>query len=80
MPKETYAFPPRAIVHVIYNETESKLVVMRKESSHFSHEEEIREAIHEHTENIRKLSTYEEINAWLLKYRGLSLQEWVDTL
>ena len=70
-----YTFPVKAIIQILVRETESKF----RGSKTLFLEDETREMLHQHIEKIRALSSYKEINDWLLAYRRLSLQEWIDS-
>ena len=67
-------FPEKQIVKIIMEETISKF----KQNNIYDNE--TREMMAVHIEKIGELKTYAGINSWLIQYRGLTLQEWVDSL
>ena len=68
-------FPPKQIVKVILEESESIFHEL-----HLGLHDEVQEMVRVHLEQLRSLETYEEINSWLYQYRRMSLQEWVESL
>ena len=79
---EAPKFPPKQIVKVIMEETQSKFNNFRKEAKNIplAYDEEFHEMCRQHLEDMRKLETYEEIGSWLSIYRRISLGEWVSSL
>ena len=75
---EAPKFPPKQIVKVIMEETQSKF--NKTEDFGLNHDDEFQWMVHEHISEIKKLETYEEIDSWLQSYRRLSLAEWVESL
>lgn len=68
-------FPPKQIVKVILEESES---IFHEVNLGLS--DEFKEMVRVHLEQLKSLETYDEINNWLLQYRRLTLQEWVESL
>ena len=66
-------FPVKIIVKTIIEETRQKF-----DKPVFDQERQ--EMLALHIEKIQSLETYEQVNDWLLQYRGLSLIEWVESL
>jgi len=67
------SFPEKLIVKIIISETREKF-----KNPVYDQEQSV--MLKKHIDNIEKLETYKQINAWLIDYRGLSLLEWVKSL
>ena len=78
--EKQYNFPVKIIRQLILKEFESKKSKVAEDSTTFKSDSELSMICYRHIKEIRKLDTYEKINFFLLDYRGLSLQEWIDTL
>ena len=66
-------FPEKQIIKVIISETREKF-------TNPAYDQEQSVMLKKHIDSIEKLETYEQINDWLIDYRGLSLLEWVKSL
>ena len=65
----------KVILHIIKRESEEQIDRLEN-----VYPDEMQEMIEQHRKKINELSTEEEIDAWLKQYRGVSLEEWYETL
>lgn len=72
-----YSFPIRAIIKILGDEFKSKTQWYLASTVG---DDELREICARQLKHINSLDSYDAINSYLVSYRRLSLQEWIDSL
>ena len=73
-------YPLQTIIDILVKERRSALSRTLKKPMWAEDEAFLYFVVEERIKRIKEIKTKEEINQWLLKHRGLTLQEWIDSL
>jgi hypothetical protein len=65
----------KLILHAIKQESEEQIARLEN-----TYSDKMREMIAQHYKRINDLETKKDIDEWLRQYRGVSFEEWVETL
>ena len=65
---------------IIARESLNKIVKAEEESRIINTDDEIRIALNDHVQGIYDLYDEAAVNEWLIRHRGLTINEWIDSL
>lgn len=79
--EKVYIFPLMAMFNIVRKESETMTTLLLEcTGGHFCPSQEVKRMIEIHLDTLGLVTSYSELDKWLQEYRGLSLQEWVDSL